>query len=76
MTCLHEERDPFGGSTLLGMDERSAEREGNTPTCGGCGREVRSGEPTFFFEEVRYHVTCVPAEHASRALSLLGVKSC
>ncbi len=58
------------------MDERSEERKEHAPTCGGCEHEVRSGQPTFFFDEVRYHVMCVPAEHASRAQSLLGVKSC
>jgi hypothetical protein len=49
----------------------------NTTTmCGGCGAEVLAGQPTFVFDEVRYHVDCVPAEQSSRAQSLLGVKSC
>ncbi len=50
--------------------------ESDVRTCGGCGAEIRRGEPVFVFDEVRFHVACVPAEHSSRAQSLLGVKSC
>ncbi len=57
------------GDTMCGM-------ESEVRTCGGCASEIRQGEPVFVFDEVRFHVACVPAEHSSRAQSLLGVKSC
>lgn len=44
--------------------------------CAACGEPTRRGEPTFFFDDERYHPDCVPAEHASQAQALLGVKSC
>ena len=46
------------------------------PVCAECGLPTRRGEPTFFFDDERYHLECVPAEHAARAQALLGVKSC
>lgn len=58
-------------------DTMAGPMDTNTTTmCGGCGAEVLAGQPTFVFDEVRYHVDCVPAEQSSRAQSLLGVKSC
>jgi hypothetical protein len=45
-------------------------------TCGGCDTEIRRGQPTFFYDDVAYHVTCVPAERSSNAQSLMGIKGC
>jgi hypothetical protein len=44
--------------------------------CAGCAEALRRGEPRFVFDEQRYHLDCVPAEHAARAKGLLGVKGC
>jgi len=46
------------------------------PACAGCGEALLRGQPRFVFDDLRYHLDCVPAEHAARAKALLGVKSC
>lgn len=62
------------------MDEGDREPVPNTDdaivACGGCGKPLLRGQPVFHFDDQRFHVDCVPAEHASRAQALLGVKSC
>lgn len=44
--------------------------------CGECAEEFRAGDPILHFDGLRFHIGCVPAEHASHAQALLGVKSC